>query len=330
MILVSDIWKELQRVLATCDESEVYSRLNEAVQILKNTGLWNPLIGRMDICTSGCEITLPDDVESPLAINLSGQPADFRNRWFEFHLNGPGSEGCCGTLSYSWTDRGEFPTFRDPIKPSFLVAYPEADEGPNFSIRVYGYDQNNKWVMTPNPVTGTLEDGCDVPVVWGIGMGTLSTVAFKRITRVSKPVSVNFIRLVALDPGSSTGGTLIGYYKPSEREPQYRRIKVSGIGCERLCSCSCTQSWVRMQFRRKVFVINSQMDLIPLNSSTAIKMACMAIRKYESDLLEEYAKYMNAAEDALRLEQRANNGPNQIKIQMQRLGYAAKPGDNMI
>jgi len=331
MILVNDIWNELERVLATCDAGEIYARLNESVQMLKNTGLWDPLIGRMDICTHGnqcCEITLPDDVQAPLAINVGGQPADFRNKWFEFHLNGPGSDCCDAAAGFSWDDKGNFPTFRDPHNASYVLALPDVDEGPGVNIRIYGYDQNNKWIMTLNPSTGTLEDGFDVPVLYG--SWTPSIVKVKRVTRVSKPVTIGFVRLVALDMGAPQGGTLFGYFKPSDTEPQFRRIKIKGAGCYQLCHFSPSTSWVRMMFRRKVFVINSKMDLIPLNSWTSIKMACMAIRKYENDLSEEFAKYKALAVEELRQDQKANNGPNQVKVQMQRVGFMSRTGENMI
>lgn len=335
-MLVEDVFEQVGKVLGTCDEATIYSYLNEGIEELANLGNWDPLVGYMDICTHGCEITLPDDVEVPLAINVGGHPADFRNKWFEFHMNGPGSECCQQTCNFSWTDKGNFPTFRCPIKPSQVAAYPEGPEAAGTNIRVFGYDQNDKWIMTPD-VFNVLQDGFDVPVLYGMGSGMTTGQLVKRITRVLKPVTNSFIQLVALDPGSSSGGTLLGLFRPSEKDPLFRRITVSGNGCGTLCptpntTSTCTTTWVRMRFRKKFFKVSSQTDFIPLHSGTAIKMMVMAIKKYEADLLTEYAGYFTAARDALQREQRTRSGPNQIKIQFQGGAYAGTDfgGGNMI
>lgn len=328
MLIVADIFSEIQRVLGTCDETETYAKINEGIEELANLGNWDPLTMYLDICTCGCEITLPDDVEVPLAVNICGHPADFKNKWFEFHLNGPGSECCGSACNFSWNDKGDFPTFRDPKEPSQIAAYPEAAEAMTANVRVYGYDQNDKWIMTAD-CNNVLKDGFDVPIIFGIGSGLTTGQKVKRITRVSKPVTNSFIKIVALDPGSCSGGTLLGLLRPNITEPSFRRITVSGAGAEVLCDMPVTQTWVRMRVRRKVFKVSTLQDPIPLHSVTALKMMCQAIKKYEADLLDQYAGYFSAAKAALEREQKSRSGPNQIKVQFQG-SYAASPGGNMI
>jgi hypothetical protein len=85
-----------------------------------------------------------------------------------------------------------------------------------------------------------------------------------------------------------------------------------------------------MKARKKTFKITSQNDAIPLHSVTALKMMCKAIKKYEDDLADEYAKYFTLAREALMREQKSRSGPNQIKIQFQGSSYAAGRCDNMI
>lgn len=328
MIIVGDVENEIKRVLGTCSDDEFYSKLNEAIEELANLGNWDPMVIYLDICTQNCEITLPDDIEVPLAINVGGYPANFKNKWFEFHLNGPGSE-CCGSCDSSWTDKGNFPTFRDPIQPSQVAAYPEGTETNSTSIKVYGYDECGKWIMTAD-CNGVLQDGFDVPVLSGIGSGMTVAQKVKRITRVSKPITNSYIKLVALDPGEHSGGTLLGLFRPNITEPSFRRISVSGSPTQVLSNgeCVCT-TWVRMRARRKTFKVTQLSDPIPLHSVTALKMMCQAIKKYEADLLSEYGGYLSAAKDALQREQKSRSGPNQIKIQFQH-AYAGRPGINMI
>lgn len=283
----------------------------------------------MDICTTGCEITLPDDIEVPLAINVGGRPADFRNKWFEFHMNGPGSECCAGSCINTWTDLGNFPTFRDPTQPSEIVTYPEVEEDSGANLRVYGYDQNDVWIMTADS-NGVMQDGFDVPILYGIGSGMPIGQLVKRITRISKPVTNGYVRVVALDPGATSGGTLLGIIRPNITEPSFRRIKITGNGTQILTSNTTPCStWVRMRARKKVFRVSQQSDFIPIASVTAMKMMCMAIKKYEADLADEYAKYLTLARESILREQKSVSGPNQIKMQFQ-TSYAGKPRENMI
>lgn len=329
MITVGEVYEQIQLVLGTCDEAQTYSKLNEAIEELVNLGNWDPMVIYLDICSYGCEITLPDDIEVPLAINVGGHPSDFRNKWFEFHLNGPGTQCCSQGCSFSWADKGDFPTFRDPVKASLVAAYPEGEESISANVRVYGYDECDKWIMTAD-CNGVLQDGFDVPIIYGMGSGMTTTQKVKRITRVSKPVTNSFIKLVALDPAKCEGGTLLGRFRPYVTEPQFRRIVVSGAGTDRFGDTSCCTNWVRMRARRKTYKVSQLSDSIPLHSVTALKMACMAVKKYEADLASEYTAYMSLAKGALDREQKSRSGPNQIKIQFQSSGYAGRPGEKLI
>lgn len=341
VITVADAWSPIQDVIGTCDEATTYAKINEAIDELSNLGNWDSMLVNLDICSQDCEITLPDDVEVPLAINVGGRPADFRNKWFEFHMNGPGTECCPSCSDFSWQDRGDFPTFRDIKKPSRIAAYAEKPETAT-TIRVYGYDHCDKWIMEED-CNGVLQDGFDVPLIYGLGAGTPSAKIVKRITRVRKPITNGFVKLLALDAGSHKGSTLLGYYRPTDTEPQYRRIKVAGSNggggsCTAggmktgpffcLCTGSCS-TWVRMKARLKTRTVSQLTDVIPLQSITAIKMMCMAIRKYEADLATEYATYFELAKKALEREQKSRSGPNQIKVQFQ-TSYAGRLGENLI
>lgn len=328
MIIVADVIEPVKAVLGTCSDDEFYSKVNEVIEELANLGNWDPMVVYMDICTTGCEITLPDDIEVPLSINVGGTPSDFRNKWFEFHLNGPGSECCPSSCSFAWNDKGDFPTFRDPVKPSLVAAYPQLSEDATANVRVYGYDQNDQWIMTAD-CNGVLQDGFDIPVIFGAFTGMTVTQKVKRITRISKTVTNGFVKIVALDPGNFSGGTLLGIIRPNITEPSFRRITISGNGTDRFGDCTSCTNWVRMRARRKTFKVTQLSDSIPLHSVTAIKMMAMAIKKYEADLLNEYATYFSAARDALQREQKTRSGPNQIKIQFQG-SYAGGPCDNLI
>lgn len=328
MIIVGDVEDSIKSVLGTCSDAQFFDRINEAQEELANLGNWDPLTVYLDICTSECEITLPDDIEVPLAINVGGRPADFRNKWFEFHLNGPGSECCSTACSRNWQDLGDFPTFRNPIQPSTISTIPEMAETET-AIRVYGYDENDRWIMSLDS-NGVMQDGFDVPIIFGFGSGMTTSQLVKRITRIAKPVTNGYLEINAIDPGATSGSTLLGIIRPNITNPSFRRIKVSGSGTELLTTGSTCRTWVRMRARKKTFKVTSMTDSIPLNSLTALKMMVMAIKKYEADLAGEYATYLNLAREAMQREQKTRSGPNQIKIQFQGGSYAGSPGDNLI
>lgn len=310
MILVGDIFDRIRRVFGNCSEELAYEKLNSAVEILRNEGNWNPLLGSMDICAQDCIVTFPDDVETPLAANVGGFPADFRNKWFEFHMNGPGTECCQQSCFIHWQDQGNFPTFRDIVdSQSKLLAVAEDSADNGLSLRAYGYDQNDKWIMQKDP-DGTLSDGFEVPIF------TTSLPVdqkIKRITRISKPKTRGFVRLVALD-NASHNGTMIGQYRPGETEPNYRRAKISGPGADSIGGHSCT-TWLRVLFRRKQQTVTTLKDPIFLHSQEAIIRACQAIRKYDADLFEEGDKYLQRAVAFLNSAEKANKGRRTVRMQ---------------
>lgn len=310
MIIVSQILSRIQKILGNCNESNAYEKLNAAIELLKNEGNWNPLLGFMDICTQDCIVTLPDDVETPLSANVGGFPADFRNKWFEFHMNGPGTECCQQSCYVNVQDQGFFPTFRDIVsEDSRLLAVGEDSFDDGVVIRVYGYDKNEKWIMTKNP-DDTLSDGFDVPI-FHTSLPVEDRI--KRITRISKPATRGWVRLVALD-NSSDAGAMIGEYRPYETEPQYRRMKVSGPGSDDCGGCSCN-TWVRMIYRRKQADVSQPTDPIFLHSKEAIVRAVQAVRKYDADLFEEGDKYLERAIYFLNKREKVEAGRRTVRIQ---------------
>lgn len=161
-MLVGEIFKQATGILGFCDEEKVFQRLTMAVEMLSKKGNWNPLIGYVDLCTrANCNsVTLPREIDTPLALNICGRPAYARSKWFEFHLNGPGSNSC---MKWSWDDAGETPTFMDIIKPSLLLAIADLKTDIKAILRVFGYDENGRFIRTQNP-DGTWIDGVEIPI----------------------------------------------------------------------------------------------------------------------------------------------------------------------
>lgn len=165
-MIAGELISSAQEVLGTSNRDKLFSRITDAIVALANHGNWNPMIGYMDILANsdGRTVTLPRDVETPLAINVNGVPAIGYNRYSEFHVNGGGSfSGCSGGCSWNWDDRGFVPTVMDIINASPLIAVSQLKNDLNASLRVFGYDQNGNYIRTQN-ADGTWSDGYVVPI----------------------------------------------------------------------------------------------------------------------------------------------------------------------
>jgi hypothetical protein len=272
-VIVESIIEELKSsdVLGICDENVIFSRLTDAVKLIQNQGILDPSLGEMDLCVcDGC-VTLPNDVETVLAVNASGLPTYIRDQWYQYHLNGTGS---LGYTPFRYTDVvGEVSTFRDPSKPVALVAEVESAKDSNKKLRVFGWDENGKRIYTTNS-EGNLEDGFLVPTVFGFSQPNPSAPLIARIDRIQKELTNGFIRLLAVND-DDTPHTLIGYYRPEETYPRYTRIHTTA------------KNWLRIKYKKRDFEVRSRKDWINIDNREVIILAVKAVnhrRKNQIDM----------------------------------------------
>lgn len=269
MMLVSEIYEEAKEIWGHCSEPKLLRRITDAVQLLANKGEVDPLVGDVDLCVSGQCVTLPREVETPLAVNIGGHPTRGRDELFVFHLNGPGE--CRELCDWSWVNEGTFYTYRDIKCPSKLIAFvgDPADQGKQ--LRVFGYDDQNRPLRTN--ANGNWTDGLLVPMIYGYALPASTDPNVARITGIVRDRTVSNTRLSSFDNSTSTG-TLLGIFEPDETKPEYRRIRIN-----RNCS------WVRLKYRRRSLELISQNDRILLHSRPALILAMQALKKYgEFDL----------------------------------------------
>lgn len=160
-MFVKEIIDEAQAIVGTNDKKLVYSRLTEAVRRLavKPDAEFDPLVVNVDLCVANTQcgsFSLPRDVDTPLAVNIAGNPTLMRNRWSEFNFNGQGSLG--GAVSWAWDDKGDYPVVMDLDSPAYLVATARVKTDDGRLIRVFGWDDNNLWVREQEE-DGTWRDG---------------------------------------------------------------------------------------------------------------------------------------------------------------------------
>lgn len=315
MLLVSDVYDEVARVMRACDDATVYNRISDAAEILCNKTDIDPLLGWVDIVTSGKRaFTLPREVDTVLAVNFSGTPSFPRNRWAEFHLNGRGSD-TEETSSYFWDDKGDYPLFTDPAKPIQLVAVTTktADVGVA-EVWAYGYDENDRRVVST--VGGQTVDGYKVPLYDAATAPGPGDPKFKRVVCIRKTATKGFVSLFGTD---EDGTAKYGEYEPDETLPQYRRITLSR-----------NAEWVRVQFRRKVFRVTKASDRIPVHSRYALILMVKALQKYDDDKVEEATAYEGQAVRLLMEKQLATNPPGGPSFQVSNATRLVSDRDRMM
>jgi hypothetical protein len=184
-MFVSQIIDEASEILGTSDQTKVYRVLTQAVQSLMETGHWFHSNQVVDVCTGwdGYTITLPREIEVPLAVNIDGSPTYFRNRFFEFHVN---KGGMYSTVDWAWDDRGFVATQMDIKQPAQLIAIAETDNDVGKYLRVLGVDQNNV-SLRDQTQDGVGVDGMIIPIhsQSDFALGTIQPEQEKVTTRTA-------------------------------------------------------------------------------------------------------------------------------------------------
>lgn len=281
-MFVSQFYSQAKKQFEGCDEATIFARLTDAIRLLANKGLNDPLLGEMEICTCQSCITLPRDVGTVLGIDVCGQPTLLNDQWFKFHINGPGVHGGCGVI----TEMGQVCTFRDPSEAAYLIAEVTSAADNNKKLRVFATRADNgQKIFTPGP-DGKLYEGFLVPMIYGYPQRNPNVPALGTIYRISKEVTKDFVKLYAVNASDGASQTLIGHYEPDEILPQYRRIKVPH------------KSNVLVKYKKASLEIRRMTDFINCDNYEALRLACRAVKFREDD---SYDKARAAEEEASRI-----------------------------
>jgi hypothetical protein len=312
-----------QDSLGISDRDTIIDYIQRAIELAAYKAHWDPYLGTMDICSDGCGyVTLPNEVGVILACNVGGFPAQFRNSWFQYHINGPGSlrsgsgnavggSEIGGACEYFWDDEGYTPCFQQIKNWSYLNAFTEdpIDGNGSLSLQVFGETMdsgyNVKQALTI-PVSGPSSPGVFVPLLAGYAATDPAATQFRKITRVIKPTTRGYIKLIAFQGINGGNGTTIGYYAPNETNPYYKRIRVNS-------SCK----WVRIKYRRKEIQLVNDTDIIPLPSKTAMLCLLKAVRMIETNNISDAQLFEDKAVSILQDIQEVLDGPAFFQLQIQ-------------
>lgn len=278
MVQVADILPDLETIFGGTvrDRSQQYRHLNDAIEILTNGGDWDPHLVYLDVCSpAGKVLALPSWVETVFSVNLDGLPTQGRDRFYEVHLNGPGSQH--SAVGWTWVDSGRHPTMVDIVSPKSLVAHVEVPaDAATAGVRVFGWDENNVRLKTLEGSAYT--DGYVLPTVVGYAGLPAQTVRPARIERIVKNETQGRVRVATVDwQSDGSSGELMADLEGFDRFGQFARVK---IGIANTC-------WVRMLVRRKPVKVSHAAHWIPLAPRLALVEMLRALRKYQQSALVE-------------------------------------------
>lgn len=314
-VIAADVYDDFAKIFGPVGREKLFDYMTEAVDLLNaKCPAWKGAEGYVDLFVGrGGRIVLPRYVDKPIKINLGRRPLQFRNRWFEFHLNGPGSD-CHGHSFHHWDDRGESVTVNDPAKPFRLVAINDLQVDDGLTVTVTGYDSRGRRIRTPNP---DIEDE-DNPYIDGVRlvankanvfpMGNCPV--FSRIDRIIRDQTQGYQQLLAFDKNNDI--ILVGYFMPDETEPNYSVIELPKnfevVAAGQTGQPNEFPQWARMRYRKRLLKVTSLTDQLHLRSRSAIVAMARAIKS--GDLNAQ-----NAAAEILKDEEAASNPPETFSFE---------------
>ncbi len=262
-LIAADVIDDVFDVLGPIGKQKAFDRITDVLEMLQNKfPNYRPLEGSVDLAVGhGGEVTFPRYVYRALMISQGCSPLQIRNRWFEFHLNGPGSQ--CRTPHGFCDDLPDTVTAFDPRKPFRLVAINDSGDDEGATIHVYGYDDTGKRVISPNPDLdddNLTIDGYIYTASYANTLPDPQTPVWSKIDRITREQTEFFQQLQAYEIDGDSEPILVGYYYPDETEPKYARMRVPW---------RCP--WIRMLYRKREIKITSLTDPLNLRSRWAIR-----------------------------------------------------------
>jgi len=186
--------------------------------------------------------------------------------------------------------------YRDLPEPGKIVAtLSNADDGGK-AVFVEGFDENDRRIRQYR--NGSWQDGWQIPTIYGTPVADSDMPTFKRVTRVWKDQTAGNVQLWGIAGDSEP--ILLADYEPDETEPSYRRILINR-----------SVKWIRVAYKRRLPLIQSKYDRIPLRNRFAVLMALKAIKAYHEAELEQASLYEATAS---RLEIEAQNASEPVTM----------------
>ncbi len=293
-------------------DAKVIEYLNEAQQLLINSGKIPNTVKTVDYTNGYGFITLPRRCLSALGTQFNGIPRMIYNQWHEFVSGGPGRL-CDSTSVNSWPwnqnsqlqDMGDgFVTFRDsPYEEFYLrVKINDVDDVDKI-IYLKGNDADGNPLFSVDSDTGFAFEGVKLTTA---NPSVTSTETFTTIYGFEKPTTQAYLTLWAVDVDTAEE-TMIGNYEPTETNPSYRRYRIALVNEVASVRVSCKMRYVPCV---------SETDYVFPDNIPALKAALMSLRYRDQDDLEREAEYFGRALQIINNEMKEQRGGEQYVAQI--------------
>lgn len=284
---LNDALAPCARVLSLCaTDQRVIDYINEAQQRLLNMGKWVGTYQQYRFCTSSGCITLPRQLETLEEAAICGFPVTIRNEWFEYVKDG---FGLTDSSVLDVQDKGEgWVAFEDVIGSNkVLRVYSDTAEDDDAEILLQFWNENSMPVRTLHGDPARWVNGEYVP----ISTTQTNSVNFcmtNGFVGCQKPVTNGTVFIYEYDTVLLTQ-RLLAMYEPDETRPNYRRYVLPfSAGSS---SGDCASQTVDVIAKRRFIPAIDPEDWLLIGNIGALKLAVMAIRKEENNLIGEAAAY---------------------------------------
>jgi len=170
--------------------------------------------------------TVPYELEVPLKVKIDGNVGTVWDKWFEFYNVGD-IEGCVPASNALHEDPNFYPTvYNMPDGGARVGCLATAHEGADAHIIVSGVDSSGREIVTNH--LGEQIVGEYISIKYGTIHYTQAS--FAKITSILKSETKGYVQLYWVNPTSGKKGFLADY-SPLEKNPQYRRYKVTSPHC---------------------------------------------------------------------------------------------------
>jgi hypothetical protein len=256
----------------------VVDRINEATERLVNAGKFYPTVAQYDFNIYQKVLTVPEEIETILAVRLNNVNTEIRNRWYEFRGAGPGiwdaeDNDYKGVL----LPRNDSGTFYD-LPENLRLGVRSSQSSDTSDVHIFGWDADDNRVRSDD--SGTVVDGVKVTLS---GTSTLfTTQVFSRVERIIKPATDGDIYLYGhYETGENV---LLGVYSPNSQLPLFRRYLLPDAQ-------DATVQCIRVLAKRRFIPVVSDTDVLLIQNLNALRNMTICIRKEDagekdSDLYE--------------------------------------------
>lgn len=314
-LTLAEAKETVARPLGLCASSSVVKDyINEAILSLRKRGKWVGTVVQLKVCTTGGILTWPREIETIESFAVCNYPGIVRNGWYEFNQNGPGILQDCDCAGTQLIDRGQSASYADidgVNKKIRVYCDNAADDGAK--VLIQGKDENGNVIYTTESGVTIYGENVAASVA-----GTLSVNRFTEFV-VQKPITKGPIRLFEYDVDLAANSKGLSLYAPDETLPVYRRSLVPGLSDSPSCcnnlSTPCdnaTQTTLTINAKIQFKLVEVDSDWIVPGDLRAIKLACMAIKREESNLFAESEALFNRALAELQFELDSYQGDGEV------------------